>query len=92
MYYAQKTDQNLVYNVIAYCRKGFIPLNYPILKALFHLSKESTRKLAARIFIQSQCLKVDFNDMYTLAASLQVAFAIGRKELLHAGVSCTKFE
>ena len=49
-------------------------------KALLHLSQESTRKLAASIFIQSQCSKVYFNEMHTLAASLRVGFAISGKE------------
>mgnify|MGYP002803457610 CR=1 FL=1 len=52
------------------------------LKALFYLSQESTRKLAASIFIQSQCSKVYFNEMHTLAASLRVGFAITAKEPL----------
>ena len=51
-------------------------------KALFHLSQESTRKLAESIFIQSQCSKVYFNEMHTLAASLRVGFAISGKQAL----------
>ena len=52
----------------------------PQVKALSHLSQELTRKLAASIFIQSQCLKVYFNKMQELAASLQAGFAIRGKE------------
>ena len=37
-------------------------------------------KLAASIFIQSQSPKVYLNEMQVLAASLQVGFAIIRKE------------
>ena len=53
--------------------------------ALFHISQESTRKLAASIFVQSQYSKVYFNEMQALAASLQVGFAITGKSthLLH---------
>ena len=53
------------------------------LKALFYLSQELTCKLAASIFIQSQCSKVYFNEMQALAESLQVGFAITGKEPLH---------
>ena len=64
----QKTREVKLYNY------WFIKYRHT-LKALFHLSQELTRKLAANIFIQSHCLKVHFNEMQTLAASLQVAFS-----------------
>ena len=40
------------------------------------MTHESTRKLAASIFIQLQRSKVYFNEMQALAASLQVGLAI----------------
>ena len=35
------------------------------LKAFFQLLRESTRKIAASVFIQSQCSKVYFSDAST---------------------------
>ena len=49
-------------------------------KGSFPLIAEITRKVAASIFIQSQCSKVCFNEMQALATSLQVGFAISGKE------------
>ena len=42
------------------------------LKALFHLSQESTRKVAESIFILSQCSKVYFNEKLKCTAISQL--------------------
>ena len=44
--------------------------------ALFNLLQETTHKLAASVFVQSQFWKVYFNEVQALAASLLVGFAI----------------
>ena len=46
-----------------------VSLNNLPVKALFQLWQESTRKLAASFFKQSQCSKVYFSEMQALAAS-----------------------
>ena len=51
-------------------------------KALFHSLQLPTRLLAARDFIQSQCLTVYFNVMQALAVRLRVGFATSGKEPL----------